>query len=449
MALTKATYSMIRGAPLNVLDYGADPTGVTDSTAAIQAAIDALPTGGGAVYVPTGMYLIDPAIGIDVVTGLTLFGDGRANTQFIPKPAGGNIFKRQVNPAGPNIYVDSVIVRDVGVILRHPAVADPSNYYQVAFQFRHVTRSLIEDVYIGNYPYGISAGLTPPTNQDNSRQGYGVSFGTFGGSNPAYCGGEVNTCRRVFCSGVRYGFTLDNPEFILPGDGSAAYTCVIDCSEVSGAEVGISQYGQFGAGSTFSNNVIQAIDQMPGSTATAYSLLIEGYENYVYGGYNESPFTDYELFLGSGSRANRINTWLSDDGPFQDNGVGNVIEKISGVTNKWSLSINNRNLVNGLAKAWVTFYYDGAAIVILGAYNVNGVLRVGAGDYRIDFGLGVMDDANYTAALAGDVNASGHPGVIYNITNKSTANYRIACYNIATSAFEDFKQITATFWGNP
>ena len=38
MALTKVTYSMIDGAPVNVLDYGAIADGVTDSTAAIIAA---------------------------------------------------------------------------------------------------------------------------------------------------------------------------------------------------------------------------------------------------------------------------------------------------------------------------------------------------------------------------------------------------------------------------
>ena len=41
MSLTKVTYSMIQGTYLNVNDYGADPTGATDSTTAIQAAIDA------------------------------------------------------------------------------------------------------------------------------------------------------------------------------------------------------------------------------------------------------------------------------------------------------------------------------------------------------------------------------------------------------------------------
>jgi Pectate lyase superfamily protein len=58
MSLTKVSYSMITGAPANVLDYGADPTGVANSTAAIQTAIDA----GGSVFLPNGTYLIDTLI---------------------------------------------------------------------------------------------------------------------------------------------------------------------------------------------------------------------------------------------------------------------------------------------------------------------------------------------------------------------------------------------------
>lgn len=54
MSLTKASFSMIYGAPVNVLDYGADASGVADSTTAIQAAINA----GTNIYFPSGTYLI-------------------------------------------------------------------------------------------------------------------------------------------------------------------------------------------------------------------------------------------------------------------------------------------------------------------------------------------------------------------------------------------------------
>lgn len=59
MALTKVSYSMIQGAVFNPLDYGADPTGVADSSTAIQAAIDAAyNAGGGEVFFPAGRYRI-------------------------------------------------------------------------------------------------------------------------------------------------------------------------------------------------------------------------------------------------------------------------------------------------------------------------------------------------------------------------------------------------------
>jgi len=74
MALTKASFSMITGAPANILDYGADPTGVADSTAAIQAALDA----SDAVYVPTGTFLVTGA-GLTVSRkGVALFGNSRS-----------------------------------------------------------------------------------------------------------------------------------------------------------------------------------------------------------------------------------------------------------------------------------------------------------------------------------------------------------------------------------
>jgi hypothetical protein len=74
MALTKVSYSMITGAPVNVKDYGAVGDGSTNDAAAIQAAITAVATTGQGVYIPAGTYKISSAL---TTTGhLNMFGDG-------------------------------------------------------------------------------------------------------------------------------------------------------------------------------------------------------------------------------------------------------------------------------------------------------------------------------------------------------------------------------------
>lgn len=64
------------GVPNNVLNAayagGADPTGVANSAPAFQAAINALPAGGGAIYVPPGTYTL--ATALTPVSGMRLYG---------------------------------------------------------------------------------------------------------------------------------------------------------------------------------------------------------------------------------------------------------------------------------------------------------------------------------------------------------------------------------------
>ena len=60
MALTQVTYAMISGALVNVQDYGADPTGATDSTAAFTTAA-AL---GKPLWMPQGDYVISGPVTI-------------------------------------------------------------------------------------------------------------------------------------------------------------------------------------------------------------------------------------------------------------------------------------------------------------------------------------------------------------------------------------------------
>ncbi|NBS68017.1 hypothetical protein EBT31_03765 [bacterium] len=70
MSLTKISYSMISGAPVNVLDYGADPTGATSSQSAFVAALAT----GKSVYIPKGTYLVTGGLVLPEYS--TMFGDG-------------------------------------------------------------------------------------------------------------------------------------------------------------------------------------------------------------------------------------------------------------------------------------------------------------------------------------------------------------------------------------
>ena len=64
----------------NVTDYGADPTGATDSTAGIQAAIDAA-TGGGRVFLPAGDYRVDDLLLVET-SGIAVVGAGPEATRI-------------------------------------------------------------------------------------------------------------------------------------------------------------------------------------------------------------------------------------------------------------------------------------------------------------------------------------------------------------------------------
>jgi len=77
MSLTKVTYSMILGECANVLDFQADPTGTTDSTAAFAAAIAASQK----IYVPSGTYKVDTiSLPNGIGTGLIIVGENKETT---------------------------------------------------------------------------------------------------------------------------------------------------------------------------------------------------------------------------------------------------------------------------------------------------------------------------------------------------------------------------------
>lgn len=78
MALTRVHNRMVEGAVVNVLDYGAVGDGITDDTAAIQAAIDSI-NSGGVVNLPAGLWLISDTIVVS--RGVSIIGAARSGGQ--------------------------------------------------------------------------------------------------------------------------------------------------------------------------------------------------------------------------------------------------------------------------------------------------------------------------------------------------------------------------------
>lgn len=110
MALTKATYSLIEGAPINVRDFNAVGDGVTDDTAAIQAAFDSIGTitadafqeitpKGNIVFFPEGRYLVTSTLYMP--SNVRMQGTGMGTQfKFDPSISSSNFLERKNDNTG-------------------------------------------------------------------------------------------------------------------------------------------------------------------------------------------------------------------------------------------------------------------------------------------------------------------------------------------------------------
>lgn len=122
MSLTKVTYSMTAGSPVNVLDYGADPTGIADSFDAMLAAWNYCQPLGKNLYFPAGTYDVrgersfpfNQGSGIVTVlldcNNMTIFGDGPSTILKTTSVNGADVF--QLNGL-KNFHVRNLQVQSV------------------------------------------------------------------------------------------------------------------------------------------------------------------------------------------------------------------------------------------------------------------------------------------------------------------------------------------------
>lgn len=106
MALTRVRNEIIQGAPVNVLDYGADSTGSADSTTAISSAVAT----GSPIYFPAGTYKITSEISLN--SNQVIYGDGQGVSTLL--------FYKASNPASSEFMLaarnkNDIIIRDLTI----------------------------------------------------------------------------------------------------------------------------------------------------------------------------------------------------------------------------------------------------------------------------------------------------------------------------------------------
>ena len=143
MSLTKVSYSMISGAPVNVLDYGADPTGVADSTSAIQAAINT----GRTVWIPSGTYSVTT---IDLRGRYAnIIGDGILQTVIKARSAVSTIFNALESS---DVQIAPVLISNMTIDGNNVVTGSA-----ISIRYRHFSK--IDTCYILNVTAPNAAGI--------------------------------------------------------------------------------------------------------------------------------------------------------------------------------------------------------------------------------------------------------------------------------------------------
>lgn len=292
MALTKVTYSMIKGAYINVLDYGADATGTNDSSSAIQSAIDA--AAGKYVYVPEGTYRINTQLTYSTTTalspGLKIVGDGMYKTVFDSRVGNGAMLA--INGGTSYTYQTGGHLADFSI--KTNSVAANSD----GISFRSVWNCDVERVSVkGLARYGFQVfSLVAPGDPDSS----------------AYI--NFRNCRS---DSNGYGFRLTSASTSI----GVTNITIEDCSISQNTDTGVSM-----SNVSVINIISNGITANPGGGVTLLPVSIGNQFIYV----NENEF-------GNGNTAH--NCWLG--GAVSGSFNGNRIVQNAGETGEYGLILGD------------------------------------------------------------------------------------------------------------
>jgi len=273
MSLTKATYSMISGSTVNVFDFMTSAmiadvqarTGLVDTTAAIQAAINSLGSFGGVVRLPRGKYLTTAKITLH--TGVSLIGDGQFGGNAVYDQGATTILGKHNGTAVLSLVgAVSCTVSDLALMSDGPAGPFPQTGLLLG---RNTAASagyhkIIRVAVYGNFTVANVYAIASEDNywEDLNCWNYAlggaknVFYTSIGNSNPAMTESLVTSSNldNVF---VRIWFTNNNPD----ADASCIY---LDNAEGMGSFSFFGGYCTAAGGSyvTINNGAIDALSAL-------------------------------------------------------------------------------------------------------------------------------------------------------------------------------------------
>lgn len=394
-------------------------TSTTDRTAVINAAL----AYSKRIYLPAGLWNVDTDTGIVVSTGGSIVGDGLMKT--VIKAAGkggslaelvayakGSVIKRAFTLGVANPYVFGCYLADFSIILNHPAY-NAANYKQIGIDLRHISRSTVERVYIGNEaPTATGFPLVAAPSATDRCQGYGIVLGTVSSGDVAYCGGELNAVRDSHVWGVFKNIDIDDTT--LTPLSSAHGTLIDNCDVQHGHEM-ISQASATNAGTVIQNVTIQSNDRQSGNANPTIGLVMTGYNGRAHVKYAEmGPACDVTFSFASGSKNSEgllgyYSYTAPSTGSVTDLGTKNHLSYMAAVA-----GISSGSLVELFNKAPLFCTYKGSwsgAVQTVNQANGMTLTRTGTGDYTIVLAT-AQPNVHWTASISCDFDASNHGGLV-------------------------------------
>lgn len=194
--------------------YGADNTGATDSTTAINAAIAAaVAAGWGCVVLPLGQYLVSDTLAI---TGprVRLIGSGRYVTQFVCNPASAKAITK-FQHANTALVLYQCSIQHLSFI----GHASASAIQKIAIDAWDTSGLYIHDVSVQTWTGNSGSAATPSTAfRSNGREATTVDFVEFSAERPIHLRANPNSASLDVDS-----FTFCDCYLTVQGANEAAY----------------------------------------------------------------------------------------------------------------------------------------------------------------------------------------------------------------------------------